>query len=83
MSTLAGHPWRDGYGDGPKLEAWLSRVGALGLDAHGNLYVAGSCEIRQVTPAGQVRTLAGAPPAQFVLLRNSYTAYGDFGGGVD
>ncbi|RYY18940.1 MAG: hypothetical protein EOO36_06990, partial [Cytophagaceae bacterium] len=83
VSTLAGHPWRDGYGDGPKLEAWFSRVGALGLDAHGNLYVAGSCEIRQVTPAGQVRTLAGAPPAQFVLLRNSYTAYGDFGGGVD
>ena len=40
-------------------------------------------KIRQVTPAGQVRTLAGAPPAQYVLLRNGYTAYGDFSGDVD
>ena len=83
VSTLAGHPLRDSYGDGPRLEAWFSRVGSLGLDARGNLYVAGTSEIRQVTPAGQVRTLAGAPPAQSVLLRDSYTTYGDYNPSVD
>ena len=83
VSTLAGHPWRDAYGDGPRQEAWFSALRGLGLDARGNLYVAGTGEIRQVTPAGQVRTLAGAPPAQHVPLRNSYTAYGDFSGNAD
>ena len=83
VSTLAGHPWRDAYGDGPRQEAWFSALRGLGLDARGNLYVAGTGEIRQLTAAGQVRTLAGAPPAQHVPLRNSYTAYGDFSGNAD
>ena len=83
VSTLAGHPLPDSYGDGSRLEAWFSRVGALGFDAQGNLYVAGGSEIRQVTPAGQVRTLAGAPPAQNVLPRDSYTTYGDYNPSVD
>jgi hypothetical protein len=37
VTTLAGHPLRDRYGDGPKLTAWFSRVNALGLDGHDNL----------------------------------------------
>ena len=83
VSTLAGYPLRDSYGDGPRREAWFSALRGLGLDAHGNLYVAGTSEIRQVTAAGQVRTLAGLPPAQYVLLRDSYTAYGDYNPSAD
>ena len=83
VSTLAGHPLRDSYGDGPRLEAWFSARRGLGLEAHGNLYVAGTGELRQVTAAGQVRTLAGSPPEQYVLLRDSYTAYGDYNPRID
>ncbi|TPG65638.1 hypothetical protein [Hymenobacter nivis] len=83
VSTLAGHPLPDSYGDGPRLAAWFSSLRGLGLDAHGNLYVASSSEIRQVTAAGQVRTLAGSPPAQYVLLRNGFTTYGDNNPSID
>ncbi|WP_084708504.1 hypothetical protein [Hymenobacter norwichensis] len=63
VSTLAGRPLPPTYADGQGSAARFARVGALGADAKGNLYLVDGTAIRKITPAGLVTTLAGEPPA--------------------
>ncbi|MGH9046388.1 MAG: hypothetical protein ACRDVW_03635 [Acidimicrobiales bacterium] len=61
VSTLAGSIYDYGNGHGP--HGRFRRPGALDVDADGVCYVAdtGNNAIRQITPDGEVTTLAGAP----------------------
>lgn len=64
VTVVAGRRNNAGVTDGDALtQADLSNVYALSLDAAGNLYTGenyfGGGYVRQITPAGQVRTLAG------------------------
>lgn len=60
VSTLAGYK-RDSYVDGAGVDARFSYPGGSALDSAGNLYIADTHNhvIRKMTPAGQVRTVAG------------------------
>ena len=60
VTTLAGNG-KFSFADGVGREATFNAPGAIALDAKGNLYVAdylNNC-IRRVTPAGEVRKIAG------------------------
>ena len=59
FSTLAGTAWEYGWTDGTGSEARFSCPEKLALDSAGNIYVADSCMIRKVTPAGVVTAIAG------------------------
>lgn len=61
VTTLAGQAGTPGDADGSLLAARFNRPSSLALDPAGNLYVADTDNhtIRLITPAGQVRTLAG------------------------
>ncbi len=61
VTLLAGQPGVAGHADGNSSQARLNRPVALALDPAGNLYVADIDTIRQITPDGQVRTVAGTP----------------------
>lgn len=63
VTTLAGWPGSAGRLDGTGFAARLDFVGAISLDASGNLYVAdlGGDTLRYVTAAGVVTTIAGQP----------------------
>jgi uncharacterized protein (TIGR03437 family) len=59
VATLAGSDW---VGDqGPAIQALLSQAEGLTTDAAGNLYIseAQGHRVRQVSPAGVIRTIAG------------------------
>lgn len=63
MTTIAGSPGYDGYGDGfgfAEAAKFASPIG-IASDAHGNLYLAdnGNQTIRKITPAGVVTLFAG------------------------
>ncbi len=63
-SYFVGHQNGDiGYADGAGSAARFNRPSQLTIDSAGNLYVADQLNhvIRQVTPAGEVRTLGGHP----------------------
>ncbi|ANJ73375.1 hypothetical protein K6V72_19225 [Ralstonia insidiosa] len=63
VSTLAGSPASNcGHADGTGTAAIFQGPVALALDSNGNLYVAefGGSDVRKVTPAGVVTTLAGS-----------------------
>ncbi len=61
VSTMAGTAGTFGSADGIGAAAKFNFVSALAIDAAGNLYVAdsGNNNIRKITPAGVVSTLAG------------------------
>lgn len=63
VSTLAGHPPLSTYADGLGTAARFQHIGSVATDAQGNLYLVDGSAIRKITPAGQVTTLAGEPPA--------------------
>jgi hypothetical protein len=68
VSPFAGNG-TDGFsGDGgPATNASLSRIGGLAVDANGDVFLAdtGNNRIREVTPDGIIRTLAGNGTAGF------------------
>jgi sugar lactone lactonase YvrE len=61
MSVFAGKPGTDGSEDGAGGAARLASPRGIAIDPAGNLYVAdeGNSNIRMITPAGAVSTLAG------------------------
>lgn len=63
VTTLAGKPGEFGTNNGTGIAARFNSPYGLAVDTSGNVYVADSFNnmIRQVTPAGVVTTLAGAP----------------------
>ena len=61
VRVFAGRPGEAGTADGDAASARFDRPAALALDPAGNLYVADATMIRRITPAGQVRTVAGTP----------------------
>jgi sugar lactone lactonase YvrE len=76
VTTLAGHfmpqtnqfgyvSYAGGYGDGTGTNSFFNGPGGIAADNFGNLYVAdsGNSLIRKVTTVGNVRTIAGSPPA--------------------
>jgi len=62
VSTLAGTAGLYGYVDGTGSAARFDLPAALAVDGSGNIYVADGAnfEVRMITPAGAVSTLAGA-----------------------
>lgn len=62
-STFAGSATQQGQLDGTGTAANFSSPEGLAIDSVGNLYVADSlnCNIRKISPAGVVSTLAGPP----------------------
>ena len=63
VTTLAGSPANPGIADGPRKVAQFLNPRGVAVDGAGNVYVAdtGNSTIREITPAGMVTTLAGAP----------------------
>lgn len=63
VTTLAGLAGVAGSADGTGAGALFNNPGGLSLDASGNVYVAdtGNSCVRQISPAGVVRLLAGLP----------------------
>jgi sugar lactone lactonase YvrE len=74
VTTLAGLPGTPGSDDGTGSAARFGLLLKIGADRSGNIYVADSDndDIRRVTPAGVVTTIAGAPP-----VRGSSDGVGD------
>lgn len=61
VSVLAGQPGVAGTNDGAGAQARFLNPSALAVDSAGNVYVADGTTIRQISPEGVVRTLAGVP----------------------
>ncbi len=61
VTTIAGKPGAAGSADGPALQARFHSPQGLAVDAAGTIFVAdtGNCTIRAISPAGDVRTIAG------------------------
>jgi sugar lactone lactonase YvrE len=60
ISTVAGSGTAGPVGDGePATWAYLSYVGGVALDHEGNIYITGSCRLREVTTDGIIHTVAG------------------------
>jgi sugar lactone lactonase YvrE len=68
VTTLAGYPGIGGNVNGAGTNASFNRPAALVADNSTNLYVAdyGNHEIREITPAGAVTTLAGSGSAGYL-----------------
>jgi hypothetical protein len=62
LSLVAGSATESGNADGAGAAARFKQPTGIAIDGAGNLYVAdhGNCEIRKITPAGSVSTLAGS-----------------------
>ncbi len=63
VTTIAGSAGRRGSSDGTGSQGLFACPTGAAVDSAGNLYVAdsGNDEIRKITPAGAVTTLAGSP----------------------
>lgn len=63
VTTLAGSPGQIGHADGMGAAASFFGPHGVATDKAGNVYVAdtGNSTVRKITPAGMVKTLAGAP----------------------
>jgi hypothetical protein len=61
VDVVAGVPAGVGTADGQGVLARFLKPGPATYDGSGNRYMASGCALRRVTPAGQVRTLAGDP----------------------
>ncbi|HEY8027650.1 MAG TPA: DUF4214 domain-containing protein [Burkholderiaceae bacterium] len=63
LTIIAGSPGVADYADGTGTAARFNAPWGIGMDSHGNLFVAddGNAVIRKITPAGVVSTLAGSP----------------------
>jgi hypothetical protein len=63
VSTLAGNAGTSGSSDGPGGAARFNHPGAVAVDAAGNVYVIDTSNqtMREISPAGNVSTLAGTP----------------------
>lgn len=61
VSTIAGQPGQFGYRDGPASEARFNRPAGVVVGPSGAIYVSeyGNGAVREITPDGQVSTLAG------------------------
>jgi len=64
-TTIAGIVGTLGFQDGPALEATFGSPEGISIDASGNLFIADSlnCNIRELTVAGMVSTIAGPTSA--------------------
>lgn len=70
VTTFAGRANKAGSADGVGSNALFNSLGALVMDAEGNLYVcdAGNATIRKITPEGIVTTVAGDAHQRGVAL---------------
>ncbi len=64
VSTFAGDGSR-GFSNGNRTIATFSSPGGVAIDGSGNMYISDSDEIRKITRAGDVTTLAGSPNSGF------------------
>ena len=81
VTTLAGTGQR-GYADGPASTAQFTGPSGLVIDAQGTIYIADADgeRLRQLTPEGEVRTLAGTGTRGYV---NGPVGTAKFGGPTD
>lgn len=59
VTTVAGTAADEGHVDGEGAAARFNNPGGVTIDRVGNLYVADRDTVRKITPAGEVRTVAG------------------------
>lgn len=80
VTTFAGQRNVPGYSDGQGINAKFHNTWGITMDAAGNLYVADSTRIRQITPAGLVSSFAGGNPVTIADGTGANAGFANLGG---